>query len=227
MITLTSPSYATTETQVFQAWHKQKQRRVRKSHNPSFIVSYPYVTNYMPSPFDPEGWYGATTDADGTITNVALENPSGQSFMGLAEQAGAGQFSLLDTIIGGPKFDAVTGESIYFSVIVKEITQSPAISLFFTVGSDTGNVFTSKVRVLDGSVDSGTGLVNSTDLGYGFILIQVKHTLTEDRTNIGGRMLLLESDGTGVVPPIGSQLYVQAAFFGKADDYPANVMPTL
>ena len=43
-------------------------------------VSYPGVTNSMPSPFDPSGWTGVT-DSDGTLNNEQLVNPSGEDFV--------------------------------------------------------------------------------------------------------------------------------------------------
>lgn len=179
-------------------------------------------TNYMPSPFDPENWYGGAIDPDGTITNVTISNPSGESVAGLAEQVLGNQFALLDTIVNGPKFDALTGESIYFSIIIKPVVADSNFALYFTVGSSTGNVFISTVKASDGSYFSGTGAVNSIDLGDGYTLIQVKHTLTGDRLDVGGRTLFWDSLNTAP-PAAGTSAYVQAAFFGKANDWPAKL----
>ena len=217
MITLTSPSYATTETQVFQAWHKQKQRRVRKSHNPSFIVSYPYVTNYISSPFDPEGW---ATDPDGTITNITLANPSGQSFVGLAEQTG-GSYFLMTSGFG---LTASIGDKLYAAIVVKKVG---GIDFAVTLRINNG-VNSADTRFLSSSSFSAGFNANDdtkvTSLGDDFYLLQVERE-SAINGNVFSQIILMTSAGASA--PIGSQLYIQAAFFGKADDYPANVMPTL
>jgi|GEM_PF-5524881 len=221
MITLTSPSYATTETQVFQAWHKQKQRRVRKSHNPSFIVSYPYVTNYMPSPFDPSGW---RPDADGTIENVTIANPSGADVVGLAEQTGAGEFTL-NTNFDNKIPSILAGEKHYTAIIYKVMdswaNQRIQIATFDDAGLNSFSLFNIETNTLA----SGSPVdYKFTLLGDGFVLLEVLNTETFNQTNAYTSIIMKSG---AVAAPIGSQLYVQAAFFGKADDFPANVMPTL
>lgn len=221
MTTLISPNYATPETQTFQAWHKQKQRRVRKSHNPSVIVSYPYVTNYMPSPFDPDSW---RPDADGTITNIALENPSGSGIIGLAEQTGAGYFSLNSSFFN--QFNMQAGDNIFIAIMYKLISGSEIESITLEAYSSEGTLTFSRFDALNKTQISGTVTdYLFTDLPDDYVLLQAKINSTVARTNAFGGIRIYKADGG--IPSAGEQIYVQASYIGVADDWPANVMPTL
>ena len=228
MATLTSPSYATTETQAFQAWHKQKQRRVRKSHNPSFIVSYPYVTNYMPNPFGPEGWYGATEEGD-ILENQLIDNPSGTEFIGYAEQVGADQFIIAaNDAPTDNTFSVLIGDKVYQSMILKAFDGEPPFVRFRFADSQgfLGNTY---YDTLNSVINTGIGSV--TSLGDDYYLVQAVHNVSRDDSNFSCQIFMWADFVNTATPsgaaPIGSKLYVQAAFSGKADDYPANVMPTL
>jgi len=221
MITLTSPSYATTETQVFQAWHKQKQRRVRKSHNPSVIVSYPYVTNYMPSPFDPSQWYGNTVDPDLSYTSVTESNPSGESFVGEFEYVGVAgtatfTFSSNTTFnIGDKLYTAcLLGKNGYSKIrhIVQEYPSAEVVSDF-------------RYDFLTDTVERNTAGIayKKTDINDDYCIVETEYIAATNGEHRGG--IWGESD-SGLMP-VGAKLKMQAAYFGKADDYPANVMPTL
>ena len=221
MKTLKSPSYATPETLTFQAWHKQKQRRVRKSHNPSFIVSYPYVTNYMSSPFNPSGW---TDTGSGTVDNVTLTNPSGEPVLGLAVQDGAGFFTMQDSFSND--LSVVAGEKLYIGIILKPVDANP-FDISIVIGGSVTPTKTLKIAVEDLSVRSSNMTdYQITDLGNGFKLFQAYWVVEADDPDTRGRYTFTASNA-GTVAPIGSQVYAQASYFGKAEDYPANVMPTL
>lgn len=223
MTTLTSPTYATPETLIYQSYKKQHDRKRRKSHNPSFIVSYPYVTNYMPSPFDPEGWFGATSDTDGTITNIALNNPSGAEFIGLAEQTGAGSFIPLSNF-PTPISSVTIGEKLYMGMIFK-IANFPAKIQTYIAGIGGSGNLTLDLQNKTALTMPANWNYKFTELTDGFFLVETEFVSQASGSNVYQDVILRE--GLGTIPPIGSQLYVQAAFFGKADDFPANVMPTL
>lgn len=173
--------------------------------------------NAMPSPFDPSGWYGNTVDPDGTITNVTLANASGESFLGLAERTGSGGFNL-------------TG----FPTIETDIGDNLAGAMLFRKANALGSAF--RFRLADSSgfladiaVTSDTGTYVAGGLDYKItalgsdVLIEFKYTTTRDSgTGVYCQSFIWTDDNSGE-PPIGGQLYVQAAYFGKADDYPANI----
>lgn len=178
-------------------------------------------TNYMPSPFDPEGWYGATSDPDGTITNVTLENPSGENFVGLAEQTGAGGF-IFATASASKIPSVLSGEKVYAAFIYK-ISNFPAYIQTYAVGvGGSGNFnldLTNKTAISSPGWES-----NFTELSGGYCLLETSYIVNSDSLNVSQDFILR---GAGVsIPPIGSQLYVQAAYFGKADDWPANLLAT-
>jgi len=176
-------------------------------------------TNYMPSPFDPEGWYGETIDTDGTITNVALPNPSGSSVVGLAEQTGTGVFQLSDS----PAQSFAINDTAHASILCKNTTGDSSVQFFFnrlTASDRSAVIRVSTGEVIDGAIAAGMNLKYDS-LGDGYYLIQVSMD-QEVADDINFRFYLRGSDGS-TTPPIGQQLYVQAAYFGKADDWPATI----
>ena len=181
------------------------------------IVSYPNDVNYMPSPFDPEGWYGETNDPDGTITNVILANSSGQSYMGLAERTGAGGFNLT----GFPTVSTVIGDNLSGAILIRK-SNSLGSAFRFRIADSSGFLGDITVASEDGSYVAGGLAYQVTSTGSD-ILLEFKYTTVRDSgTGVYCQAFIWKDDNTGE-PPIGSQLYVQAAFFGKADDWPALV----
>ena len=176
-------------------------------------------TNYMPSPFDPSGWYGATTDPDGTITNVELSNASGTSFMGLAERTGAGGFNLT----GFPTISTEIGDELAGAMLFRKANDLGA-AFRFRLADSSGFLADIAVSSTDGSYITGGLDYQVTMLGDD-ILLQFKYTTIRDSgAGVYCQSFIWTSDNSGE-SPIGSQLYVQAAFFGKADDWPAVVVP--
>ncbi len=164
--------------------------------------------NYMPSPFDPSGWSG---DPDGTITNVTIDNPSGQTFAGLFNQSGAGGFVLLSSF--GNKQTFNLGDSIYVAFIYKIINASDA-AIQIAVNTDQGAKGFSRFNLNTKSIISGSADdYKFTDLNDGFVLFEFKEVALEALTGAFGGVTLQNVAGGAM--PIGSQLYVQAAFFGK------------
>jgi len=176
-------------------------------------------TNLMPSPFDPSGWSGAS-DGDLVYTSVTEPNPSGESFFGVFEQVGAG-FGILSNSSASP-VSVNVGEKIYLSIIAKNINSDSLLECYFDFSGNPDA--RARVRVSDGFNEWGVKntFINFTELSDGYNLIQVEYVSTVSDT-VSGRIVWFETGG--VIPPIGSQLYVQAAYFGKADDYPAVIDP--
>jgi len=174
-------------------------------------VSYPNVTNYMPSPFDPSGWFGATSDPDGTIANINTPNPSGSEVVGLLEQVGTS----FNTFSSSSSFSVNRGEQIYSSLIAKNANSLAVVEYFFDFSvTDNGQY---RVRVSDGKeVFSGSDeYINYMALSDGYVLIQSVRESSYDQ-DVGLRNSFFEeNDSTTKIPDIGSNVYVQAVFAGK------------
>jgi len=173
-------------------------------------------TNYMPNPFDPSGWFGASSDPDGTITNVTMPNPSGEGFVGLVEQTGASYLMLNNSYANNTSI--LSGETAYCALLLKKI--SGGIKIDCGIGG-SGVARQIASFNLDTSTSSGALETKITSLGDGLYIFQARRTFAEDNSDIFGDTILADIDGTSA--PIGSQIYVQAAFFGKADDWPAKL----
>lgn len=178
--------------------------------------------NYMPSPFDPEGWWGETNDVDGTITNITIGNPSGRAFMGLAEQTGAGVF-IIATNTTNRIPSVLNGEKVYGAMLCKSANFNPVLQTYIGGVGGTGNLFLDLTNKTANTV-SGFNYT-FTELGNDSILVQTEYTVTGDQTDVSQDWIL--RDDNNDIAPIGSQLYVQAAFFGKADDFPARIISPL
>lgn len=180
-------------------------------------VSYPDITNEMPSPFDPSGWFGAI-DFDLSYTSITEANPSGESFVGEFEYIGTGSATVLTT---GFSQSLSAGEYAYFSIVFKEIQGMDSIRCFFQY--DDGGTQSDGAPTIKLSDGSGT-LPNDwetkvTALSSGYSLLQVKMlaNFSFDYRNI------IYLQNVNSTPAIGDKIKLQAAFFGKADDWPAVV----
>jgi len=170
-------------------------------------------TNYMPSPFDPSGW---STDPDGTITNETLTNPSGAEFIGLAEQIGATEFLMASS--GGDRKNFSASDSIYSAILFKA-TDLTYIQMAMI--SDSGVVAVGLYDVVSLTKTSGTADgYKFTSLGDGYYVIEQFKTLSSSETNVYCNISI---KGLGAPAPIGTKIHVQAAFFGKANDWPAII----
>jgi len=197
MTTLTSPTYATPETQIYQSYKKQHDRKRRKSHNPSFIVTYPYVTNFVPGYLDPENWSAA--DPDGSVVNTEIDNPSDSNIAGLCSIT-SGNLTFATT---ASSFNSVAGEKIYFCFIVKNVNAS---NVFVRFQSDAGVDNLTQIDLDTFTKVTGNSEVLVTELSNGFSLVQVERTTDTDLTNAD---ILVFANGDG------GNFYVQAAYFGK------------
>lgn len=222
MTTLKSPTYATTETQIYQSYKKQSDRKRRKSHNPSFIVSYPYVTNYMSSPFDPSGWVGAS-DPDLAYTSVTEANPSGEPIVGEFEYLGSG-FGDISASFNNP---ATSGDTFYCCMIIKSDTLDMGMRVYFN--SEGVRLNDTYVNANNGSNSQAEG-IKVNQLADGYFLVQISVYIPDDSTDVDCFIQVRKVDAFGVnqgQPAAGDKIKCQAAFFGKSTDWPANVMPTL
>jgi len=177
------------------------------------VVSYPSVTNYISSPFDPSGWYGATSTS-GAITNVTMQNPSGESVVGLAEQLTADQFDPCRTI-GVNNMAVVNGEYVYAAIVIKQVHAEAELILNFLIQDEHGIYQSTRVSALTGAITSTENSeVKTTELASGFLLIEMKTAVARDAADMGNRIIFWDDDSFGT-PEVGTQAYVQAAFFGK------------
>jgi hypothetical protein len=171
--------------------------------------------NYMPSPFDPEGWFGASSDPDGSITNVFTDNPSGEVFVGLVEMNSSNDFTILRK--DGLYLEA--GDTAYTCLLVKDLTSDYIVTLQSI--NQSGELPNNEIKL-----DSNFDLIvadpeiqfNKQDLSDGYSIICAAYTPTVNIMSNSGRVIF-----SGVS---GSQCYVQAAFFGKANDWPAIISDT-
>lgn len=175
-------------------------------------VRYPDAINSMPSPFDPEGWYGPTTDTEGTITNTVIENPSGQAFMGFVEMTSVGNF-ILNRV---DDFTVIAGESVFLSILIKDAGDPIDLAFQFTDG--TGPNASEETRFSEtGQIITTNPNLNTlvTTLNDGFLLIQVEYPNMQATNDLTGIFYMRSA-------PIGSEFLVQASFMGIADDFPAE-----
>ena len=171
-------------------------------------------TNLMPSPFDPSGWSGAL-DVDLAYQSVTETNPSGESFVGEFEYIGTGAATALVT---GYNLSMVAGEYAYFSIISKQDVGIDIVRCFFQYGAGVSD--SSPNIGLNGSGTLPTGWETKvTQLSGGYSLLQVK--MLANFTDNYRCVIYLQNGGS--IPTIGDKVKLQAAFFGKANDWPAVV----
>lgn len=165
-------------------------------------------TNYMPSPFDPEGWYHIG-DTDGTITNVALENPSGESFVGLVEVTG--NYIIQRTENSGKQVGAV-GDKFYGDIMYAPVNVQQGDRLtfvLFSTGGESENIILDAITFIPvNPLDSGK--VKVTELSGGFYELEFYGDALYDATDYGVQFVL-----SPLVTGSGASCYVQASFFGK------------
>lgn len=192
--------------------------------NVETTVMYPDVNN-MPNPFDPSGW---ASDDDTDNVNVAKANPSGVGFLG--------------------KFTVVTGSggAVPCSADVSNVLTGDKLSLAILVAPETPNrylrfrlsaqgVYKRQVRF---DLDTNEMVYsNSPDVDFKHTVLSDGCTLYECMWPSDGNYTVCNGsvwfvgdtgalDGSSYTrPDIGDSVYMQATFFGKADNWPALVQP--
>ena len=175
-------------------------------------ITYPNVTNLMPNPFDPENWLA---DVDGTNVNTVIDNPSGVDFVGLATQVLTGTFFVASTT----GLNLSIGDKVYIAVICKTLGAYDT-AIRFRFADSQGFIGDTVLRGSDGSKTSGGALnTKTTTLPDGFLLLEVELDITRNDSSGVGQLIFWSNDNTGVAP-VGAQLYIQAAFYGKSSDFP-------
>ena len=180
------------------------------------------AVNYMPSPFDPSGW---VPDTDGTINNVLIENPSGTGVYGLAEVTVGSSFFLVNRTFN---LTVSVGEKVFCAVLAKGI--SPLSAIRAQMQNQSGaQIYNSYVNSTTGNTfDNGDGPNKIDILPNGDILMQFQYTVESGVTDIDCNIIFFNLDQAGgasgiSTPKLGDQQYVQAAFFGKASDWPGKL----
>lgn len=192
--------------------------------DPSGNVSYPSVTNSMPSPFDPSGWTGAN-DTDLAYQSVTETNPSGQSFVGEFEYVGTGTAP----INYSTNNNAIIGGKYYISLLIKP-ESGTQLGFRFSFQEGAATYAAGTVSAITGSWDvfgSPPVRVKTEFLSNGYLLAQIEYTSEYNITNdfdIYTQFYKVNDSGVQItLPTIGDKIKCQAAFFGKADDWPALV----
>lgn len=176
------------------------------------------AVNFMPSPFDPSGWdYSASTQ----MSNVLQDNPSGSDVVGFIDCSSTGNL----VVNRFNDFAYNSGDNLYLCFIFKDITSDYDIAIQF---QDDDDINPDVEVIIDhtGSVISNPlgAEYQIEDIGGDYKLVQIKYSFPTSITDVDALFYIRG-------PSIGSQLYVQAAFFGKADEFPAiiktqGVVPT-
>lgn len=176
------------------------------------------AVNYMPSPFDPEGWFHLG-DTDGTITNITLENPSGQSFVGLVEMNNSSSY-IVNRTENIDKQPAVTGEVFYSSFQYKPLTIQANDRFVCTLFSSAGGAESITFDAFNQNILStgNEGKIKFTYLNGGFIQVEIYGEANSNESDYGWQFVL-----TPLASGSNASVYVQAAFFGKADGWPAKL----
>jgi hypothetical protein len=159
-------------------------------------------TNYVSESFDPEGW---TSSPSANITNIPIENPSGESFVGFADSSAASG-ALVITRTDNKSFSA--GEYIYACILLKDITSDYTLNMQIREADAISNTV---AFFPDGTVKTPSANIdiNTIQLTDGWALLQGRYLSSNDTTDADSIFYL-----SGM--SVGSQLYVQAAFFGKS-----------
>jgi hypothetical protein len=182
-------------------------------------------TNYMPSPFDPSAWSGAS-DVDLSYTSVTEINPSGESFVGEFEYVGP-SFPLLSTAsyINSP----VIGD-YFFCVQIKseDINTGLRIILRSIATTQIANIYINAItgNFTDGGYGVSTNNILTTN---GTRILQIKIPYLGGESEIRTEFYFYEVDSSGNqagFPVVGDKIKLQAAYFGKSDDWPANYLAT-
>jgi hypothetical protein len=186
--------------------------------NAETTVMYPDVINSMPDPYDPALW--PNNDARTSVTNISTPNPTGVDIVGRVEQIGASADGLIESVPTA----AIIGEKFYTCIVAKHI-DTPINELRIRISDGVG-FLQSNVLNLDTGVEVGASSIVSrvTDIGNDYRIFECEWTVTRNTAAIQSQIFMW-NDANGGVPLIGSKMNIQAAFFGKADDFPALVQP--
>lgn len=168
-------------------------------------------TNYMPSPFDPSGYWSAT-DPDCTFVDLSSQNPSGSPTVANISNV-TGFVPINQPASGATGLSILAGESMYVSFIIEAFED---FQIFYRFDGNGGQLVQSAFNVL---TQTSTSTINITELGS-YKLIQIKYTAIIDLINAKGWFFVSNASG------ITTYFNAQATFFGKANDWPAQLLAT-
>lgn len=176
-------------------------------------------TNYMPSPFNPSGW--PNNPSNTSIVNTVELNPSGELFVGEVEQVGAGT----DAVNSFSALPVDTGDYVFCGFIFKNsIGENNGIRVRF--GDSSGFLAALNINIFSGLVFAEQGDISEHKIeaiGGGYTLVQVKYNVTSSDPSFSCQIRYTGAEFIEQVPPIGNKIKLQAAYFGKADDWPAQI----
>lgn len=174
--------------------------------------------NLMPSPFDPSEWAGAS-DPELSYTDVTEVNPSGESFVGEFEYLGGG----FGDITGAFNNSASEGDKFYACLLISSETEDVGIRVYFNVdGSRLNDTF---VNANNGASSLAEDIL-VTSVGDGSFLVQILINVPTNTSDLDCYIQVRKVNQNGVSigqPDAGDKIKCQAAFFGKADDFPARL----
>ncbi len=186
-------------------------------------VSYPDTTNLMPSPFDPSGWNGAS-DTDGIMTLITTENPSGEPIVGNLEFTGNGN-GVLAPCVSSFSGDGASGN--YYSAVLIKLVAGDNHGLQARLRSASSTIEDIGLNLSTGNwTASNGGSVKVTAISEGFSLVEFRHPYDGLSGDVKAELYWRKYNADGSVattPDVGSTSQMQAAFFGKANDWPALV----
>jgi len=179
-------------------------------------------TNLMPSPFDPSGWTGAF-DVDTSYQSVYEPNPSGESFVGEFEYLGPG----IAPLNHRRNNTAEVGGKYYTCMVIKPESGSDiGVRVSYQTGSSTFAAI--RISAITGNYTaSGEPVdVKVEELPNGYILFQIEYTASAsgDLDIYALFYEVFDNGSQGGLPTVGDKIKCQAAFFGKANDWPASYL---
>jgi len=185
-------------------------------------VTYPGVTNQMPNPFDPEEWYGALFEGSDILENQVISNPSGETFVGYAEQVGTDQFILCRNRDGNT-FPVQIGDVVTSSIIVKSGTGHPPF-IRFRFADSQGFRWNHYYDNLNNEFQPNSQQSKITKLSDGFYLIECQFIWNRADSAAYSEIFMWADFVNTAAPsgaaPIGSNLFVQACYTGITSSFP-------
>lgn len=181
------------------------------------------VLNYVSNPFDPSTWNGAS-DTDADFSTINTPNPCGVRDVGRAVITNAGN-SVYAPFTSN--FISPSPSGVYHAAMVIKIISGVSTGLYLRVRNAGGTL--NQIRInLDNDVSSEPLNVKVTELDDGFKLVQFRYDYDGLSGDIKVEMYyrtITEDASSDFNATPGDTFDMQAAFFGKIDEWPALVQP--
>ena len=181
-------------------------------------VTYPNTTNLMPSPYSPALWYGSVLDNDLSYSVDTSQNPSGKASVGLFEYVGVSGTATL--VIPSNSNNFLAGDKIYASCMLglNQYKHVRHLLQEYPGGAVIGDF---RYNFVDDVVGLNTANVSykRTIINSEWCIVETEFVAPTDGIYKVGIWL----DPLVGAMPAGDKIKAQAAFFGKANDFPALV----